>query len=59
MAEQSKNVSLWIPPVLLQELAEIAKKDERSRNWEIVQAIKAWVEQRKGKQEKPDEPVGF
>ena len=59
MAEQSKNVSLWIPPALLQELAEIAKRDERSRNWEIVQAIKVWVEQRKGKQEKPDEPVGF
>jgi len=43
MAEQKKNVSLWIEPELLQALDAIAQKDDRSRNWEIVQAIRAWV----------------
>ena len=47
MAEQSKNISLWIDPELIQALDAIAQRDDRSRNWEIVQAIKAWVNSRR------------
>jgi len=48
MTEQtSKVITVWIPRSLLLTLDEVAKKDDRPRNWEIVQAIKAWVERRK------------
>jgi len=55
MAEQKKNVSLWIDPGLVYTLDLLAKQDDRPRNWEIVQAIKAWIDLREAKAKREQE----
>ena len=58
MASKGKNVSLWIDPKVIAALDAVAEQDDRSRNWEIVQAIKAWIAARARENGKEEEVKG-
>ena len=54
--KEETRLTVRFPPSVSEDLHAIAKEDDRSLNWEVVEAVKQYVARRRKKQRKPQPP---
>lgn len=54
--KEETRLTVRFPPAVADALRTIAEEDDRSLNWEVVEAVKRYVAQRRKKQRKTQPP---